>query len=990
MSERNQVNRIAITSMGIGICLFTVISLLSFNVQDWPNPDVSPTMTTYNLCGPVGSFIAYQCEYYLGPASWPILGGLLICLLMFCMNKPLDQPIFRTIGLLLIATALASSRFLINQGDSESLSIGYGGLLGITTGHFLLTKTAMTGAVLIIFASFFVGMLLAMDHILFAGLRFVGNAIPNVKITTGKSKTKAKQPKKQKVTINLNPLTRIQNAIAALVPSGTSRTATMQSEPMDNTVQDDFEDPQEEYEELEDEYEYEYEEDDEVEEEGEDQPIATAKPKAKKVAQKTPQRNTSLKQVSSALAKIKGFAKPTANVAMVKEDYTDYKYPSLDLLCEPQQNYARFQEKIVTEKGKVLSQTLKEFNINANVVEIETGPVITMFELELAPGIKVAQITSLANDLARSLSAPSVRVVAPLPGRHTIGIEVPNSEKEKVRIKELMQSSGDLPSKMRIPLFLGKDASGESLIADLTDMPHCLIAGTTGSGKSVCINSIIMSILLTQRPDMVKLILVDPKMVEMNAFRDLAHLMCPIVTEMKKAEQILEWLTVKMDERYATLAEARVRNISNFNKLTEDEIYERFQPSNEEEKAKVPTKMPYLVVIIDELADLMMTSAKEVESHIIRLAQKSRAVGIHIILATQRPQATVVTGLIKSNLPSRISFRVAARMDSRIVLDQNGAETLLGQGDMLFLKPGTSELMRAQGTFIEDKEITHVVKYLKEVSQPNFHPELVQMNTLTAGPDMERDELFDDAVQIILETRRGSVSLLQRRLTIGYSRASRLIDQMASAGIVGDYKGSQAREVLLTLDEYEQIKRQMALDATMGYQDLMEDEPQSLPVETQISDEVDAESRFDKDMMTPTSDDIIEEDLIEEPPTETSSTHSSENAEQSEVNDYQEIEYIEEDDELDEDEQEHDGTLSNEDIEEEEEELEEEYYDEEDEELLAEDTELEDEDDDEVEYEEIEEDDEGEEDEEDEVEYEYIEVEDDDNEPSKEKSANKS
>ena len=491
------------------------------------------------------------------------------------------------------------------------------------------------------------------------------------------------------------------------------------------------------------------------------------------------------------------------------------------MLAEPEGGYSALQEKVVKAKGRILEKTLAEFNIDAAVVETETGPVITMFELELAAGIKVAQISNLANDLARSLGAGAIRVVAPIPGKHTIGIEVPNSEKEKVRIKELLSLAGDKPNKMQIPLFLGKDASGEPLIVDLTSLPHVLIAGTTGSGKSVCINSIIISMLLTQRPDMVKLILVDPKMVEMNAFRDVPLLMCPIVTEMKRAEQILEWLTVKMDERYSLLAEARVRNIISYNKLTEEEIYERFQPSCEEEKAKIPLRLPYVVIVIDELADLMMTSAKEVEGYIIRIAQKSRAVGIHIVLATQRPQATVVTGLIKSNLPSRISFRVAARMDSRIVLDQNGAETLLGQGDMLFLQPGTSDLIRAQGTFISDNEIHRIVRHLKTVAQPHYHPELIQMNHLDAG-QMEKDELFDEAVQIILETKRGSVSLLQRRLTIGYSRASRLIDQMALAGIVGEYKGSQAREVLITAEEYQIIKQRMQKDAREGYEDLAE------------------------------------------------------------------------------------------------------------------------------------------------------------------------
>jgi S-DNA-T family DNA segregation ATPase FtsK/SpoIIIE len=456
-------------------------------------------------------------------------------------------------------------------------------------------------------------------------------------------------------------------------------------------------------------------------------------------------------------------------------------------------------------------------------VAAETGPVVTMFELELAAGVKVSQIASLANDMARALGVGAVRVVAPLPGKHTIGIEVPNSEKEKVRIKNMMELAGSKPQKMQIPLYLGKDSSGEALVSDLTKMPHLLIAGTTGSGKSVCINSVIVGVLLTKRPDEVKMILIDPKMVEMTAFNTIPHLMCPIVTETQMAVQILEWATVKMDERYALLAEARVKNITEFNKLDAEELTKRFNPSTPEEEAKIPKKLPYIVIVIDELADLMMTAAKEIEGYIVRLAQKSRAVGIHIVLATQRPQATVVTGLIKSNMPTRIGFRVAARMDSRIILDQNGAETLLGEGDMLFLKPGTSDLIRAQGTFIDESEIKRIVKHLKEVAEPQFHPELTRLKTLDTS-EMVRDELFDDAVRIVLETKRGSVSLLQRRLSIGYARASRIIELMAASGILGEYKGSQAREVIITLEEYERIRDQMNADAEAGYEDLAEDD----------------------------------------------------------------------------------------------------------------------------------------------------------------------
>jgi S-DNA-T family DNA segregation ATPase FtsK/SpoIIIE len=496
----------------------------------------------------------------------------------------------------------------------------------------------------------------------------------------------------------------------------------------------------------------------------------------------------------------------------------EYHLPDWEVLHEAEHGYAQSQEKFVREKAAVLEQALKEFGIDAHVVEIDTGPVITMYELALAPGVKVSAISALSNDVQRALKAETVRIVAPIPGKSTVGIEVPNEQKEKVRLKELMQLAPDAMSKMMIPLFLGKDASGEPLITDLAAMPHCLIAGTTGSGKSVCINSIIMSFMYLQRPDMVKLILVDPKVVEMAPFKDIPHLMCPIINETGRATSVLDWACEKMDERYEFLAEAGVRNIKGYNALTQEELIERFQPSTPEEEAKIPKKLPYIVIIIDELADLMMTSGKEVEAFIVRLAQKARAVGIHLILATQRPQATVVTGLIKSNMPSKIAFRVASKMDSRIVLDQNGAELLLGQGDMLFLPPGASKPIRGQGTFIDDKEIRESVKLVRGLADAQYEPELVQIKASLGGEggDMEKDDLFDDAVRVVLETKRGSVSLLQRRLTIGYSRASRLIEAMAQAGIVGEYKGSQAREATITLEEWEAMKAAQQTDAETG------------------------------------------------------------------------------------------------------------------------------------------------------------------------------
>jgi hypothetical protein len=488
------------------------------------------------------------------------------------------------------------------------------------------------------------------------------------------------------------------------------------------------------------------------------------------------------------------------------ESWPGYRYPETELLEESAVRDSSEVQAAAQAKADALERALPEFGVDAHVVGIDTGPVVTMFELELAPGVKINKIAALESDLARALKAPSARVVAPLPNKSTIGLEVPNTEKDVVRLRELLRTGRAAAAGMQIPLFLGKDASGRPLVHDLSTMPHLLIAGSTGSGKSVCINAVILSILMTRRPDEVKLVLVDPKIVELAPFRDVPHLMCPVVTDAKKAEGLLEWAVAKMEERYELLAEAGVRNIAGYNRLGADELYARLKPAGDAEAARIPKKLPALVIVIDELADLMMTSGKQVETHITRLAQKSRAVGIHLIVATQRPSVDVITGLIKANMPARIAFRVASRIDSRTILDQRGADLLLGQGDMLFLQPGTAKLVRAQGAYISDEEVRRVTGELTRHATPRFARELVQLKGGDAETGGGRDPLFDQAVEIVLETRRGSVSLLQRRLTVGYTRAARLIDQMAEAGIVGEYRGSAARDVMMTLEDWKTLK----------------------------------------------------------------------------------------------------------------------------------------------------------------------------------------
>ena len=417
-------------------------------------------------------------------------------------------------------------------------------------------------------------------------------------------------------------------------------------------------------------------------------------------------------------------------------------------------------------------------------------------------------MSALADDLAVALRVPSVRVVSPLPGKNTVGVEVPNDKQVMVRLRELIESCPKELEKFRIPAFLGKDVSGRPMAVDMTKMPHLLIAGRTGTGKSVCLNALILSILMTRTPRDVKMLMIDPKMVELSPYKRVPHLMHPVITDMKKAEAVLAWAVDKMEERYDLLARAGVRHLDGYNNLSREKLYQRLgvEPHSFEVE-HVPERLPYIVIIADEMADMVMTSGKEVEGHIIRLAQKSRAVGIHLVLATQKPTVDVITGLIKSNLPARISFQVASRTDSRVVLDEMGADKLLGTGDMLYLAPGTSHLTRGQGTFVSDDEINNVIDFYSD-QEPQYSPELLQVissnerRTTDAKP-RQKDDLYEQAIEVVLQEERGSVSLLQRSLGIGYGRAARLIDYMAEDGIVGDYNGSQAREVLITLDEWD-------------------------------------------------------------------------------------------------------------------------------------------------------------------------------------------
>lgn len=503
----------------------------------------------------------------------------------------------------------------------------------------------------------------------------------------------------------------------------------------------------------------------------------------------------------------------------------DYKLPDI-LVLEAKDEAKEIPSEVLKERGIKLIETLWEFKIGSRLASIVHGPAVTMYELSLDPGIKVQRVISLQDNLAMAMKSEyGVRIIAPLPGRDTIGIEIPNTEDYVVRMRPILESPQFRTNHWTLPLILGRDATGNPLVADLAKMPHLLIAGTTGSGKSVCVNSIILSMLLMRRPQEVKLILVDPKQVEMTDFKGIPHLLSPVVTDMKLAAGVLTWAVQKMEERYDRMSKVGVRNISTFNKLSQEERLIRL-PQNEPPEEYVDP-MPYIVIIVDEFADLMMSSGKEIEQAIARLAQKARAAGIHVILATQRPSADVVTGLIKTNLPCRICFQVKSKIDSRIVLDSGGADKLAGKGDMLFVPPGSSQLIRAKGVYIGDHEIKGIVDGCKKQAEPIYSDEIEKVarqaaqseeQAQEASEKMAIDDKFDEAVECFLAVGRASTSMLQRRMGLGYTRAAKICDQMEHLGIVGPDRGAKGRELLITLDGWDAYKKTRVGAAAFGAQ----------------------------------------------------------------------------------------------------------------------------------------------------------------------------
>ncbi|MGO9923059.1 MAG: DNA translocase FtsK [Isosphaeraceae bacterium] len=759
MSVRQRVLRSApILAFTLAI-VFLALSLAGYDPADPPGWGAAPlNQPPANPCGPVGALLAHGLFTLLGWASWLVLLGLAVLNILLASRRPVPDRLGPLTGFALVVLVTAGLIHKLIPGLAPSPPVGSGGYLGALAAIFLEAHFGLAGMMLILGTSGLFGLALCHDVLFLWPYQEV----------RGWFRRSWRRPLPQ------NPGG--ADPYPAMLPGPEHKNwepagvLATQSTPRSTTVHPPI-------------------------------PVADGNRAALAAGPSAPRPPYALAASPGALP-----------VLTAQQAGSLFQLPPMELLEPPSTFPIQEHEAKIHSRAMLLERTLLDFGYQVRVVQIETGPVITQFELELEAGLRVSRIISLADDLAIALAVQSVRIVAPIPGKTTVGIEVPNDHRNVVRLGEVITGVNGRAQECRIPLFLGKDVRGQPMVFDLADMPHLLMAGRTGTGKSVCLNAMILSILMTRRPDEVKMILIDPKKVELSQYKRIPHLMHPVVTDMKKAESLLAWACEKMDERYEFLRRAEVRNIQTFNKLGAEEIYARLHPEDDEERKRIPTYMPYIVIIADELAEIMMMAEKEVEQHIVRLAQLARAVGIHLILATQKPIVDVVTGLIKGNLPARIAFQVTGRTDSRVVLDEMGAERLLGNGDMLFLIPGTSNIVRAQGTYVSDNEVHGVCQYLERYPV-EFSRELLQLQ-VAGGPGgkergaglKERDELYEPAIEIVIREGRGSCSLLQRALGIGYGRAARLIDFMAEDAIVGEYKSGSAREVLYSWDEWEALK----------------------------------------------------------------------------------------------------------------------------------------------------------------------------------------
>ena len=873
MSERNLKQDLIALTIGAFV-VFLATALITYHANDKVEPLIAPLNHLYqadvvqypqstfvqNMCGPLGATTADLLYSLFGFGAWHLVGSLGLLVVALLRRAEVDSPAIRIGGWAVscvgVCTCLALTIPLVTPGPVY----GSGGMLGAMTHAVLTGSFATTGGLIIGLSMVFGGMMLATDYMLIGitttSLKYIVKTFDLLLVSSTRYLWQHRPtglPRRHgKVldVIDVDDLSGFEadttDALSVRI-SGRDEIVEHDDVGLDAFAHLDEVDEVDEVDEIDEMIEA------EVVDEEEEVVLAPRKRQRKKlprphfkIRRKQSQNQAPVAAGSPEESERARLMSSLEKASVSAEQFSGYEIPSQQLLDTRVTIDYDTQEKQIRKNAKTLEKTFNEFGFDVKVVDVETGPVIAQYEVALAAGLRLSKISGLADDLAIALRVPSVRIVAPIPGKNTVGIEVPNAEQQLVRMREVIEDANGKSAKMNIPIFLGKDVAGNSLTVDLTKMPHLLIAGRTGSGKSVCLHTIVASILMARKPDDVRLLMIDPKMVELSIYGQLPHLMHPVVTDMKKAEAILAWAVEKMEERYRLLAQTKVRHITSFNELGEEEIRKRLGPKIAQ-MDEVPTHMPFIVIIADELADLMMTAGKDVEQHIIRLAQKSRAVGIHLILATQKPTVDVITGLIKSNLPARLAFQVASRMDSRVVLDEGGAEKLLGNGDMLFLWPGTSTVIRGQGTFLADDEIQALVDQCSQVEQ-DFEHELVTLkvdaeNDLDPKTLRKRDELYESAIEVVLREGRGSCSLLQRALGIGYGRAARLVDYMAEDGIVGDHNGSSAREVLLTMEEWDAMQNA----SEVMNDEKMEDAELMMEYDSELNDEDCLDAEWDDD-----------------------------------------------------------------------------------------------------------------------------------------------
>ena len=732
----------------LGLGAFLLVCLMSHSPLDPPNSS-RPVAESLNWGGWIGAYTSYGAFAGMGLAAyvWPML------LVLWGWNRVRCQPVasavHRSVGLLLMAVLICVAVGL--PGYSPHKVYELGGVLGTQISlEFLIPYLGRLGAAVLLSALFAVAVILT-PGLNWQILAWLGSGVAAVWRWLG----------------------RLRGLLPARHKSKAAKwerdeTATVREMRPEIGAEPRVGKPM-------------------VEE------VAAVEPRVQEPARVERRKRKKKKEPA-----VEDAAEPTRQQEKAEPARKHYEIPSTQLLDEVPASHSNVSEEALLENAKLLENALGNFDVACQIVKVSPGPVVTRYEVEPAPGVKVNRIAALSDDLARVMSAKGIRIQAPVPGKSVVGVEIANQERETVYLREILEDSVFRQSDSKLVMALGKTISGEPCAADLAKMPHLLVAGATGAGKSVCLNSLICSILFKATPDEVRFIMVDPKVVELMMYNDIPHLLVPVITEPKKAAEALKWAVAEMESRYQKLAELGVRNLPDYNaKLA------RVQAEAAEDGVEPAKPLAYIVVVIDEFADLMLTASADVETSLMSLAQKSRAVGIHIILATQRPSVNVITGVIKANFPSRIAFQVASKTDSRTILDFNGAERLLGMGDMLFLPSGQGEPIRVHGAFISGEETERLVEALKESSY-----EAEEVAVFSEQPDINavseaRDDLFDDAVRLVAEHRQASTSFLQRRLKVGYSRAGRLMDELEAAGIVGPIVGAKPREILVESPEEE-------------------------------------------------------------------------------------------------------------------------------------------------------------------------------------------